>query len=736
MNRRILIPVAVAVTLALAGCYQPVSTGPGASGSQATPSDQVTNVQRSASGEFSFETVLDTDVRVVVRGESDDGSAFPPLAGAIVRFESESGNALFQGRADSDGAVSGTVSLPAAPQDVTLRVSADGYAPREVTIADMVEYAEVSRVMYLEQGGFSTQVAGDVDSDGDSVPDVYDAFPDDETAAFATDYPADGTYTVAYEDLYGRERAGDADYNDFVAHYSLTEETNDDGLITRITGEATAVAKMAGYNHRFGLFFRFEGEARLKVLYNQTAAEAAMDQIQGRLVTDEADAVLFDSTNAAVGRTSFFELDFSENPQDPANINRAPYDPYLYVKNTGHDVHLIGEEPLPGSNNPDDDDFRDGDGYPWALLVPADWQHPDERQRIDEAYPAFTYWRQSEGEYYPDWYLYHGVDPGPPVDDPADEPVVYVAGYYNDGTRDVAAYWTDDGGNITRHDLYPSALSEATDIAVEADGTVHAVGYYRSAGIDVAAYWRDGNVTALDSPGRATGLAVSDTGTVYVSGYYDDGSTNIASYWSVDGTTVVRDELYEASRSAATDVDLGTDGTLYVSGYYNNDSHDVAAYWTVSGGTGSREDLYTATLSQAYAIHSGSNFLVAGRFLGADVQAAYWEDDATGLQVLPGASGDAQDVIALSGTSYTVGSYTSPSGRRRAVYWRGTEPFDLLGTDPATATQAYGVSEKDGVLYVAGLQNTGTEEAVYWRDGSVTELTAGIESRGVAISLQ
>ena len=484
MNRRVLFLTAVVVTVVLAGCFQPVGTGPDPSGSYTIPSDRSTYVQRSSSDLFSFETVLDTDVRIVVRGEDDDATAFPPLAGAIVRFESESGSALFQGRTNADGEVSGTVSLPAAPQDVTLRVSAEGYASRVVTVSDMVDYAEVSRVMYLEQGRMSTQLAGDVDTDGDGVPDVYDADPDSADTAFETDYPADGTYTVAFEDLYGRARAGDADYNDFVAQYRITEETNDAGQITKIRGEATAVAKIAGYNHRFGLFFRFDGTARLTIDRDDSCMSVQCVG-KGASVTNEADVVLFDSTDRAVGRTSSFVLDFRGDPQDPADINRAPYDPYLYVKNTGHDVHLIGEEPLPGSNNPDDDDFRDADGYPWALLVPADWQHPDERQRIDEAYPAFTYWRQSEGEYYPDWYLYYGVDPGPPVDDPADEPVVYVAGYYNDGTQDVAAYWTDDGGNITRHDLYPSALSEATDIAVDSDGTVYAAGYRRGGSTDI-----------------------------------------------------------------------------------------------------------------------------------------------------------------------------------------------------------------------------------------------------------
>lgn len=407
---------AIIAALALSGCYNPVGSESEVSGSQSTPSDQTSYVERATSTQFSFETVFDTAFEVVVRGEGDGGAHRPPLSGAFVRLETESGHALFEGTTGAEGAVHGTVSLPAVPQNIDIQVSTAGYGTRTVTVERMVEYAEVSRVMYLERGGILTQVYGNADSDGDGVPDVYDAFPDDPNAAFAVDYPSEGTYTVAFEDLYGRARAGDADYNDFVGQYSITEITDGEGRITRIRGTAHSHAKLAGYNHQFGLYFRFNGNARMAVVRNDNAAPA-LNEMRGRPVTDGAEVILFPSTQGSVGRTAEFMLDFSDNPQDPDEITGAPYDPYLYVKNTGADVHLIGREPLPDSNNPEDDEFRDADGFPWALLVPADWEHPDEGQRIEEAYPAFDYWRTSEGEHYPDWYLMPGVDPGPPSEE-------------------------------------------------------------------------------------------------------------------------------------------------------------------------------------------------------------------------------------------------------------------------------------------------------------------------------
>jgi hypothetical protein len=49
--------------------------------------------------------------------------------------------------------------------------------------------------------------------------------------------------------------------------------------------------------------------------------------------------------------------------------------------------------------------FMDGEGFPWSLLVPVQWQHPGETQRIEKVYPFFTNWRISEGSSDTNWYL-------------------------------------------------------------------------------------------------------------------------------------------------------------------------------------------------------------------------------------------------------------------------------------------------------------------------------------------
>ena len=77
--------------------------------------------------------------------------------------------------------------------------------------------------------------------------------------------PTPGLFTVAFEDLYLREDAGDADYNDFIATYNVTQKLNAENLVSEVTGWAYAKTKLAGYDHRFGLIINFEGDARLEV---------------------------------------------------------------------------------------------------------------------------------------------------------------------------------------------------------------------------------------------------------------------------------------------------------------------------------------------------------------------------------------------------------------------------------------------------------------------------------------
>ncbi|MBW8003819.1 MAG: LruC domain-containing protein, partial [Planctomycetes bacterium] len=266
------------------------------------------------------------------------------------------------------------------------------------------------------------------DRDGDLVPDAYDAFPDDPARAFSVTIPADGSLTIAFEDLFLQAQAGDADYNDFLARYTVTEILDSNNKLVELKGLAEAAVKLAGYNHLFGMVIDFNGQATLSVSYRDQNGLALSGGISGLPLSKKANIVLFPSTKDNIGYKTEFTLSFNA-PLEQDQVSRSPYDPYLYVDNTGFDIHLIGQEPLTGSNN-SVDTFQDAEGFPWALLVPSDWQHPPETVRIETVYPLFTQWRESFGAAASDWYLfpYDATNQPPdPVTGPSQTPIIVVS---------------------------------------------------------------------------------------------------------------------------------------------------------------------------------------------------------------------------------------------------------------------------------------------------------------------
>ncbi len=399
----------------------------GGPSSIALPSDSVDYTPRSFE-EFStfYPVQLDIRVELFAAGEDGERQKLPAGAGEVyLRLFDAEGRRLNEGLVGSDGVSSPVVYLPSAPQDIELVLSAEGFEERRVTISDMVRYKRIERTMAMaRKESFVASRSLEPDTDGDGVPDAYDADPDDAGTAFKTGIPAEGNLTVAYEDLFGRADAGDADYNDFIAAYSIEERVNSDGsALDSVRFDITAQEKIAGYDHLFGIRIdSYEGTAAVTGEYVDAAGALRSFSRSGLKAPLEVE--VFKSSSNAVGKSAWFEVDFIEPDLQNIDTNsgevivdRPPYNPYLYVKNTGYDVHLLGEESIEGSANPEGSLFMDENNFPWGLLVPADWTAPEETRRIEEFYPDFTPWRESGGSEYRDWYLNY-VDPDAPANQP------------------------------------------------------------------------------------------------------------------------------------------------------------------------------------------------------------------------------------------------------------------------------------------------------------------------------
>jgi len=392
--------IARGAALARLGC----SPDPVAETLMSLPADTHADVVR-AEGASPFDAVrtVALDLRVRLHDSAASGGrSLPPrdhvVVATIAGFD---GEIAYRGSFGADGRLQAVVALPATPEDMMLRLEAPGFRGRLVEIPAMADLATVGRTMVLEADGSAVALS---DNDRDGVPEALDADPRDGSVSFVNASPSEGFYTVAFEDMYKATRAGDADYNDFLADYRVVASQAPAG-VSSVTVEAIGRRQWSSWNHAFGTTMSFDGAAEVTVEHFEAASDVVPTTVEHFAIADGEGAEtavieLFHSTRKAVGRRTVATIRFAD-PIDPATLSAAPFDPYLYVWSTGYDVHLASNETLPEGTalyewrrNDADDEFVDARGYPYALLVPSSWITPGEAQYIGRAYPDFDAWRE------------------------------------------------------------------------------------------------------------------------------------------------------------------------------------------------------------------------------------------------------------------------------------------------------------------------------------------------------
>ncbi|XOV86865.1 MAG: LruC domain-containing protein [Pseudomonadota bacterium] len=227
---------------------------------------------------------------------------------------------------------------------------------------------------------------------------------------------ANANYAVlAFEDLY--PRAGDADYNDFVVRYSVTENYNATGGLETIEMNFTPIARGAGYNHALMLDLDgvikntrnaftevdapFVGDAQIKLTYTNLTNNTEKVKYFGvdddipifhnTRSTLEGYANVYDNGEFVAPKTETkIEITLA-NPElnalsEAHEITMDKYRVFLDVMNTNNDIDLANVNP--------NDGMIDANGYPFGIVVPDDWAWMLESHSIDEAYPYFDEYRQ------------------------------------------------------------------------------------------------------------------------------------------------------------------------------------------------------------------------------------------------------------------------------------------------------------------------------------------------------
>jgi LruC domain-containing protein len=409
-------------------------------GSEGTtlPPDIINFVTRTTNGNFKFDTVRPTCLNfklVPCSGNKTVNESFASksqlktddLIFATIR--NEDGEVIYGNGVPAGGTLSAELVMPSEPQDFTMTLSSPRYNERILSFENLNQYQELTGTIFIEKAQASEFLVSIGDEDDDGVPDVYDAFPNNPLFAFSEIIPAVNMLTIAFEDNY--PQLGDGDYNDFVATYFMEDLWSDDGMLRIIVGRVQALARAASYNHRFGMVMDFENYHGV-VLIKNFDEQGNITHTESACVKHRADMTLFQETKTSFTRPTpdvtidngypdlldskghcaqfAFMLLWAGEGNPPTGgwgkIGWDVHDPYLYVHDTGCDVHLIGKPPLPDSQNPNaPDGFLDANGFPRALLVPSDWGYPIELTHIETAYDDFDDWRTTEGTDFNSWYL-------------------------------------------------------------------------------------------------------------------------------------------------------------------------------------------------------------------------------------------------------------------------------------------------------------------------------------------
>lgn len=355
---------------------------------------------------FNYNTTINIPLNLTVLDKKSN-----VVSGATVLVFDENNNILFQGVSDSSGKVTGTLTVPTSVGNITIDISIGGESISQYISLESV--LGINRTIRYEVNLPSTQI---VDTDGDGVPDDTDIYPNDATRSTEVAYPAEGVFTVAYEDLY--PSAGDADLNDYVIQFKNKEDLNSSGKIVRLKGTYQHVAKGAGYKHQ--LFIKLPVDVGASITYKLTQAdgkvEVATNTVSVTAANLKSGYQIFDDSNKTIrgqnvhpgdvfkpGFIATIEIVFNA-PVERAKLGSFPYDLYAYVINTKQEIHFPGLY----KNNNGTDKYLDNTGFPWAILVPGAWKYPYEKYDIrkdsESGYSEFNLWVSSGGKEYKTWY--------------------------------------------------------------------------------------------------------------------------------------------------------------------------------------------------------------------------------------------------------------------------------------------------------------------------------------------
>ncbi len=283
---------------------------------------------------------------------------------------------------------------------------------------DCVIYASANPVKAVTIDNFvpTTQAK---DSDGDSVDDLFDEYPNDASRAYNVYYPNQNTFaTVAFEDSWPSK--GDYDLNDVVVDFQYQAVNDASNKTKDIKAKYKLRAAGGVYKNGFSVEMPFNVSEVSSVTGNSLGLEAGATKAILKVFNNSKSILSSYNTLAGVKYIETDTITSTVTLTNSKSISLGNFNPFIFVdeagKGRGYEIHLSGQAPTSlvntaifGTNSDATTPakgiyYKTKNNLPFAIAVPERFVYPWEKTQIVLAHIRFASWAQSGGSSYSDWY--------------------------------------------------------------------------------------------------------------------------------------------------------------------------------------------------------------------------------------------------------------------------------------------------------------------------------------------
>lgn len=309
-------------------------------------------------------------------------------------------------------------------------------------------------------------------------------------------------------------------------------------------------------------------------------------------------------------------------------------------------------------------------------------------------------------------------------------PVVYIAGYENNGHASVAKYWKNGVAVSLADGTYPSA---ANGIFLSGND-VYTAGYELDGNLQLARYWKNSTRVTLGTGASSANSIAVNGNNVYVGGWEVVNGFDIPRYWS-NGTGItvnVNDPIISQtvlSNGQCSSVYL-ENGNIYSVGFYRNSQGRFSPWETTNGIIPANTIPNNDKFCYANAVFvAGSDKYVAGNQNSASTglaMATLWKNGVATTLTDGTVSVGVATAVVTSGSDVYVAGWEQEDyyhgGPQYAKYWKNGVVVKLSTVSSA----ATGIAVFGNDVYVSGWESNGTNNvAKYWKNGVPVSLTDG-----------